>query len=73
MLDLKSNQVYWLLGINPRPRKLSSESHAIVMSASLSKLTVPQLKKQLVASGLSVEGRKADLVQRLQVLEKGSF
>ena len=43
------------------------------MSASLSKLTVPQLKKQLVASGLSVEGRKADLVQRLQDLEKGSY
>ena len=35
------------------------------MSVSLSKLTVSELKRQLVAAGLKVSGRKADLVQRL--------
>ena len=40
------------------------------MFANLKKLTVPELKKQLVASGLSVTGRKADLVQRLCEMEK---
>ena len=35
------------------------------MSVSLSKLTVSELKKQLVTAGLKVSGRKADLVQRL--------
>ena len=35
------------------------------MSVSLSKLTVFELKKQLVTAGLKVSGRKADLVQRL--------
>ena len=40
------------------------------MSSNLKKLTVPELKKQLVASGLSVTGRKADLVQRLCEMEK---
>jgi len=40
------------------------------MSANLKKLTVPELKKQLVASGLPVTGRKADLVQRLFEDEK---
>ena len=40
------------------------------MSANLEKLTVPELKKQLVASGLPVTGRKADLVQRLFEEEK---
>ena len=37
----------------------------IAMSVSLSKLTVSELKKQLVTAGLKVSGRKADLVQRL--------
>jgi len=41
------------------------------MSAKSNKLTIPELKKQLVASGLSVTGRKADLVQRLRELENG--
>ena len=35
------------------------------MSVSLSKLTVSELKRQLVTAGLTVSGRKADLVQRL--------
>ena len=34
------------------------------MSVSLSKLTISELKKQLV-TGLKLSGRKADLVQRL--------
>jgi len=41
------------------------------MSAKLNKLTVPELKKQLVASGLPVTGRKADLIQRIREVEKG--
>jgi len=41
------------------------------MSAKLNKLTVPELKKQLAASGLSVTGRKGDLVQRLREMENG--
>jgi len=41
------------------------------MSANLNKLTVPELRKQLVTSGLPVTGRKADLVQRLREVEKG--
>ena len=35
------------------------------MSKSLSKLTVPELNIHLVAAGLTVTGRKADLVKRL--------
>ena len=44
------------------------------MSGNLKKLTVPELKKQLVASGLSATGRKADLVQRLfEENKKGDY
>ena len=49
----------------------SAESYKTAMSAKLNKLTVPELRKQLVTSGLPVTGRKADLVQRLREVEKG--
>jgi len=41
------------------------------MSANLNKLTVSELKKQLVTAGLTVTGRKADLVQRLLDASQG--
>jgi len=41
------------------------------MSASLSKLTVSELKRHLVTAGLTVTGRKADLVQRLVDARQG--
>ena len=50
----------------------SAESYKTAMSAKLNKLTVPELRKQLVTSGLPVTGRKADLVQRLREVEKGN-
>ena len=36
------------------------------MSIDLNKMTVPELKKQLISFGLPLTGRKADLVHRLQ-------
>ena len=41
------------------------------MSIDLNKMTVPELKKQLISFGLPLTGRKADLVHRLQ-LELGA-
>jgi len=41
------------------------------MSANLSKLTVSELKRHLVIAGLTVTGRKSDLVQRLVDARKG--
>ena len=50
----------------------SAEFNKTAMSVKLNKLTVPELRKQLVTSGLPVTGRKADLVQRLREVEKGN-
>ena len=41
------------------------------MSVSPRKLTVSELKRQLVTAGLAVTGRKADLVQRLLEARQG--
>ena len=41
------------------------------MFIDLNKMTVPELKKQLISFGLPLTGRKADLVHRLQ-LELGA-
>lgn len=41
------------------------------MSVSPNKLTVSELKRQLVTAGLAVTGRKADLVERLLDARKG--
>ena len=56
----------WSWGINPFMTCLQNIRYQeTAMSVSLSKLTVSELKKQLVTAGLKVSGRKADLVQRL--------
>ena len=44
---------------------IPSERKHFKMLKSLSELTVSELKRHLVISGLAVTGRKADLVKRL--------
>lgn len=50
-------------------QKLSDQE--TTMSVSPNKLTVSELKRQLVTAGLAVTGRKADLVERLLDARKG--
>jgi ATP-dependent DNA helicase 2 subunit 1 len=44
----------------------TKELKAIIVAGNLGKYTVPELKELLTAKGLSISGKKADLVERVE-------
>lgn len=50
----------------------SNNSHKKTIMSDYASLTVAQLKEQLKNKGLALDGKKADLVQRLEELDSGA-
>ncbi len=72
--SMHAHNFFWFMHLAPPPSKkvkMEASSTTTPSSVDYSKMSVPDLKKELSSKGLKATGKKADLVKRLQAAASG--